>query len=151
MLGSVGSGARAQIVAARFDATAIRASVPGARLSILDRLSVEGTPAVHRAVTLPKTSNAMISYVSDSIAVILRLSNDQPPIVDRSLQEQGVDSMMATELRNRIASDFKIDVPMARLLSGASIQTIAAHLLAQTAAGRGGADSVADDFEELVL
>jgi len=52
-----------------------------------------------------------------------RFDNDAP------LLSFGLDSLMALELRNRIRTEFELDLPVTLLLEGASTADIAAHLL----------------------
>ncbi len=51
--------------------------------------------------------------------------------VDRSLLELGVDSLMALELRNRITTDLKVDLPIVKFMEGPTIAQIAELLLKQ--------------------
>ena len=51
--------------------------------------------------------------------------------VQQPLSNLGLDSLMAVELKNRIAVDFGVNVPMVTFLSGPSVEQAAAQLLHQ--------------------
>ena len=70
-----------------------------------------------------------------------------------SLQEAGLDSMMATELRNRVRRELSVDIPIARFLGGATVDGLAADLLEHLALARtaAGASASSDETEEFVL
>jgi len=71
-----------------------------------------------------------------------------------SLQEQGVDSIMAMELRNRIVQDLGEDVPIARFLDGSTIEGLANLLQARLALTRAATPFEAaaqSEIEEMVL
>ena len=152
LLALVADGARSQVVAAVLDATAVRAAAPAARLSMLDELSPYATPAIELSpATVPTSHDGMTAYLCQRIAAVLRLADDR--VLDRtaSLQEQGLDSMMATELRNRMVRELAIDVPIASLLSGATIEVVADRVLQITALAQVAAPLAGADVEEIVL
>lgn len=151
LMNVVGAGDRAQVVAAQLDPDAARAAASTARLTMLDGLAPEGRPRFNQPTALPSTLAGMVSYLSGAVAAIQALDGDAMPITDASLQEQGLDSMMATELRNRVASELRIDLPIAVLLSGASIESVAAKLMQDLALARVAAIDTDDDIEEIVL
>ena len=151
LLAAVASGSRGQVIAAGLDPAAVRAAAPAARLSILDSLAPPIAESREAAdVARPTTQAGMVAYLTERIVAILRLEDDRAPDHEQSLQEQGLDSMMATELRNRVARDLKIDLPIARLLSGATIDGVAGHLLQGIALANITAEPVGTDAEEFV-
>jgi acyl carrier protein len=50
--------------------------------------------------------------------------------VDEPLQNLGIDSLMAVEIKNRLQTEIGVNVPLARFLEGASVAALA--LLVQT-------------------
>jgi acyl transferase domain-containing protein/acyl carrier protein len=73
------------------------------------------------------------SYVSEQVARVLGLS---PAKLDlqQSLSHLGLDSLMAVELKNRIAVDLKVNVPIVKFLEGLSVEEAVTLVLAQLAA-----------------
>ena len=70
------------------------------------------------------------SYLSEQVARALGLS---PSKLDpqQSLSELGLDSLMAVELKNRIAVDLKVNVPVVRFLQGFSVDQAVTQVLEQ--------------------
>lgn len=66
-------------------------------------------------------------YLRECIRQILGL--DALPSTATPLTEMGLDSLVSTELRNRLLYELKIDLPMKTLLSGVSIDQLAATIL----------------------
>jgi myxalamid-type polyketide synthase MxaE and MxaD len=54
--------------------------------------------------------------------------------VEQSLGNLGLDSLMAVELKNRIAVDLGVNVPMVKFLQGPSVAQAATQILDQIAA-----------------
>ena len=73
----------------------------------------------------------LIGYVQTEIARIGGMDKDKLEM-HYSLDEMGIDSLMAIELRNRIAADLKVDIPMNEFLSNPSITYLADLLLKQS-------------------
>jgi acyl transferase domain-containing protein len=145
-----------QVVAAGLDpARAGRAAMPG-RLAILEDLAPAdpATDAEPTSPPRPADRDEVLRYLADRIRAILRLGDGEAPGLHVSLQEQGLDSMMATELRNRIARELSVDVPIARFLAGGTIDGLADLLHRELAlarlAGDGGRPG-GSETEELVL
>jgi len=69
-------------------------------------------------------------YVAERLARVLRLPSAK---VDTSepVNRLGLDSLVAVELRNRIARDLGVDVPVLQLLSGVNISELAGYLVEQ--------------------
>jgi acyl transferase domain-containing protein/acyl carrier protein len=72
------------------------------------------------------------SYLSEQVARVLGLS---PSRLDpqQSLSELGLDSLMAVELKNRIAVDLKVNVPVSKFLQGFSVTQAVTQVLDQLA------------------
>jgi acyl carrier protein len=73
------------------------------------------------------------SYLSEQVARVLGLSPSkldlQQPLIDL-----GLDSLMTVELKNRIAVDLKVNVPVAKFLQGVSVAQAVTQVLDQLAA-----------------
>ena len=74
------------------------------------------------------------SYLSEQVARVLGLSASKLD-VQQPLSNLGLDSLMAVELKNRIAVDLGVNVPMVKFLQGPSVEQAAAQLLDQLTAG----------------
>ena len=72
------------------------------------------------------------SYLREQVARVLGLS---PSTLDlqRPLSHLGMDSLMAVELKNRIAVDFMLNIPVVKFLQGFSIDQAVTQLLDQLA------------------
>jgi myxalamid-type polyketide synthase MxaE and MxaD len=73
------------------------------------------------------------AYLSEQVARVLGLS---PSKLDmhQSLNNLGLDSLMAVELKNRIAVDLKVNVPVVKFLQGFSVDEAVTQVLDQLAA-----------------
>lgn len=77
----------------------------------------------------PETRKSLIAeHLAELIAKVLRCKRSQVEL-GRSLNALGIDSIMATELRNKIANHFGQTIAIVKLLSGASIAQLAEELL----------------------
>ncbi len=76
------------------------------------------------AATLPPL---LETYIRDHLA---RAMGASPARIDtqQSLLSLGLDSLMAVEMRNRINDDLGMNVPLAKFMHGASINTLAAYI-----------------------
>jgi myxalamid-type polyketide synthase MxaD len=70
------------------------------------------------------------SYLSEQVARVLGLSAAKLD-VEQPLSNLGLDSLMAVELKNRIAVDLGVNVPMVKFLQGFSVAQAATQLLEQ--------------------
>jgi tyrocidine synthetase III len=70
------------------------------------------------------------SYLSEQVARVLGLPVSQLD-VQQPLSNLGLDSLMAVELKNRIAVDLGVNVPMVKFLQGFSVAEAATQILAQ--------------------
>ena len=60
-------------------------------------------------------------FITGLIAEVLHDDAPQSFDVDRPLDEYGMDSLVATELKNRIASRLGVDLPVSHLLGGVTV------------------------------
>jgi hypothetical protein len=67
------------------------------------------------------------AFVSEAVRQIL--GREAIPAPDASLSEIGFDSLVSTELRNRLLFDLKIDIPMKILLSGITVRQLQTRVL----------------------
>ena len=58
------------------------------------------------------------------IRAVLLLPEGEPVAAQQSLLDFGFDSMSATNLRNRLAADTGVELPLPLLLSGASLERL---------------------------
>jgi acyl carrier protein len=65
--------------------------------------------------------------LTDELAKILQLPTDKVE-QNRSIQDQGVDSLMAMELVNAIEKRFSIEIPVMAMSDNATIDSIAARI-----------------------
>ena len=72
------------------------------------------------------------SYLSEQVARALGLSPSKLDL-QQSLSELGLDSLMAVELKNRIAVDLKVNVPVVKFLQGFSVDQAVTQVLEQLA------------------
>ena len=72
------------------------------------------------------------SYLSEQVARVLGLSRSKLD-VQQPLSQLGLDSLMAVELKNRIAVDLKVNVPVVKFLQGFSVDQAVAQVLDQLA------------------
>lgn len=70
------------------------------------------------------------SYLSEQVARVLGLSVSRLDL-HQPLSNLGLDSLMAVELKNRIALDLGVNVPMVKFLQGPSVEEAVAYLFEQ--------------------
>ncbi|MBD3007224.1 SDR family NAD(P)-dependent oxidoreductase [Streptomyces sp. 5-10] len=109
-----------------------RADLAGFDRSRLPGMSRE---AVHRAVT---------ERLTERIRPLLRKQGDSLPL-GTPLVRLGLDSLAAVRIKNAIRDDFRLDIPVSRLLEGASVTALADEL---TAGLTDGAPEPADPAED---
>jgi aryl carrier-like protein len=157
LLGRLLHAPTAQIAAMRFDPTRLRPERHGALLPLTAGLSPAAASAELAAaiapIAMPTDRAGVIAYLERCSRALLRLRHDQVLHTVTPLQEQGFDSIMAMELRNRIAHELGEDVPIQRLIDGSTIEGLADLLHTRLALARAAAPVSADDaeLEELVL
>jgi epothilone polyketide synthase D len=142
------------LVAAAADWTRIIAPQPGAE----DVASVRPVAPLAELDRADATERRIIlsAYVDRVIRAVLLLPEGEPVGAQQSLLDFGFDSMSAANLRNRLAADTGVELPLPLLLSGASLERLAEVLGDRLAASpmTFAAPSPSDDgnpIEEFVL
>jgi acyl transferase domain-containing protein/acyl carrier protein len=143
MLGRLLGQSAAQVVAVPVNWTQYREFVPAGNgsplLSELAREEAEvprpaGRTSVRRDALLaaePAERRQLLqSYLSEQVARVLGLSPSKLD-VQQPLSQLGLDSLMAVELKNRIAVDLKVNVPVVKFLQGFSVDQAVAQVLDQ--------------------
>jgi acyl transferase domain-containing protein/acyl-CoA synthetase (AMP-forming)/AMP-acid ligase II/acyl carrier protein len=93
--------------------------------SALDRTALHGVP--------PDDWQAILEgQLREQAARVLRLSATALDI-DQPLNNVGIDSLMAIELKNRIEADLGVTVPMVKFLEGPTVRDLAAYVSARFA------------------
>lgn len=72
----------------------------------------------------------ILSWVTDEVATVLELAAEDAPLPDRPLQELGLDSLMAVELKNRLSKGSGLRLPVTLLFDHPTCQQLAAKLSA---------------------
>ncbi len=72
----------------------------------------------------------LTSLLQKQIAVILRIVPSQIEI-KHPITSLGLDSIMAIELKNKLETSFEVNIPIAALIEGISIENLAARVLTQ--------------------
>ena len=84
--------------------------------------------AVPAAVRKPRVDGGPLRRVEEQVAAVLGLSDDQPPARRRGLFDQGLDSLTAVELRDRLAVEFGLELPPTIVFEKPTIEALAAFL-----------------------
>jgi acyl transferase domain-containing protein/phospholipid N-methyltransferase/acyl carrier protein len=136
--------------AANSAAAAVPAQSPG-------ELSRDGAllRRVREAATLTRPK-LLCEYVEERIREILRIDRTKAVANHRPLAEMGWDSLMSTELKNRIVSELGVDVPMQTLIAGATIADMVREIeqrliLAEASADYHGFQQTGAEMEEITL
>lgn len=82
---------------------------------------LSSTPANQR-------QSALAEHVRSDIATIMGFSSSDKVALDSPLMEIGLDSLMAVELRNRLASTFKVDLQPSFIFKYPTVTAIAGYL-----------------------
>ena len=110
------------LVAAVADWTRITAPQPGAE-DIASVRPVAPLAGFDRADAAEQWI-ILSTYVDRVIRAVLLLPEGEPVAAQQSLLDFGFDSMSATNLRNRLAADTGVELPLPLLLSGASLERL---------------------------
>ena len=145
MLGRLIGQSAPQVVAVPVDWRRYRAFYPAGNASLLfselardedEVLRAAGCSSERRDAILaaepPQRRQLLQSYLSEQVARVLGVSPSKLD-VQQSLIHLGLDSLMAVELKNRIAVDLKVNVPIAKFLQGFSVDQAVAQVLDQLA------------------
>ena len=68
------------------------------------------------------------TYLGEQIAKVIGLSASKID-AHQQLNRLGIDSLMSVELKNRIASDLQVVVPVALFLQGMTLEQLTFHVL----------------------
>jgi len=71
----------------------------------------------------------LLTYLQERIAQFLKLTAAQRPTPEQSLNELGVDSLMAIEFRGKLKTELGVDLTTEKLIGGNSIQQITSEML----------------------
>ena len=105
---------------------AVEAPRPAGRTSKARDALLAAAPAERRQL--------LESYLSEQVARALGLSPSRLDL-QQPLSDLGMDSLMAVELKNRIAVDLRVNVPVVKFLQGLSVDQAVMEVLDQLAAG----------------
>jgi microcystin synthetase protein McyG len=72
----------------------------------------------------------LLAYFQEQVAKTLALGPSQLDI-SQPLNNLGLDSLMAVELRNQVKSDLGVDVSMVKFMEGLSLESLVAHIIEQ--------------------
>jgi len=109
---------------------------------LLSELAREATEVTQPAGRASDTRDALLaaepaerrqllqSYLSEQVARALGMSPSRLD-VQQPLSELGLDSLMAIELKNRIARDLRVNVPVVKFLQGFSVEEAVTQVLEQ--------------------
>jgi myxalamid-type polyketide synthase MxaE and MxaD len=146
MLGRLLGRSATQVVAVPVNWKQYREFFPGGSASpLLSELAREEAEVLRPAGRTSERRDALLaaepadrrqllqSYLSEQVGRVLGLS---PSKLDmhQSLNNLGLDSLMAVELKNRIAVDLKVNVPVVKFLQGFSVDEAVTQVLDQLAA-----------------
>jgi myxalamid-type polyketide synthase MxaD len=90
------------------------------------------------AAGLEERRQLLQAYLSEQVARVLGLSPSKLDL-QQSLNHLGLDSLMAVELKNRIAVDLKVNVPVVKFLQGFSVDQAVTQVLDQLSSETAGA------------
>lgn len=114
-------------------ASAAPAGMAGLAPTTAEEDSQKETPILERlqAAGSEKQQEILTSYLLDTVAKILRLSKNRRTLLRTTdpLDNLGLDSMMAIELKNQIDKNLKIDMPVVDLISGSTSAKISERIL----------------------
>ena len=140
------NGSTAQLVAAPLNWKKYLASFPAARYPSLFRQLAEEALSQQQETTLAAAQRDLVerlrqadpasrltlltTYVHQIVAGVLGQTPERIPLTV-FLNRIGLDSLMALELRNHIATDLLLDVPMVRFLQNVSVTSLSVLLDAE--------------------
>ncbi|MBN8898408.1 MAG: acyl carrier protein [Rhodospirillales bacterium] len=77
----------------------------------------------------PRASHAALAaFVADAAARVLRAGPDEMPAADVPLNEAGLDSLMALELRKALGSGLDLQLPATLLFNFPTVEALTQHL-----------------------
>ena len=81
-----------------------------------------------------RRAELIVNYLRGQAARVMGVRTAEALSLDLPLNDLGLDSLMAVEMKNHIESDLGVVVPMVKLLQGPSVAQLAAHVLEQVGA-----------------
>ncbi len=102
-------------------------AAPGRRVAGNTQQS-EGLAARLAALPVAEASAEVVELVRRNVAVVLGHSNAENVDIDRSFREAGVDSLIALELRNRLAGETELRLPATLIFDYPSPAELAAFI-----------------------
>jgi NAD(P)-dependent dehydrogenase (short-subunit alcohol dehydrogenase family)/acyl carrier protein len=81
-----------------------------------------------------RRAELIVNYLRRQVARVMGVRAAEALSLDQPLNDLGLDSLMAVEMKNHIESDLGVVVPMVKLLQGPSVAQLAAHVMAQVVA-----------------
>ena len=81
-----------------------------------------------------RRAELIVNYLCGQAARVMGVRAAEALSLDQPLNDLGLDSLMAVEMKNHIESDLGVVVPMVKLLQGPSVAQLAAHVMAQVVA-----------------
>ncbi len=136
---------------ARVDAPLARtpflSEVAGHLVAEMVGVAADGEWAKRFAATPPDARGALVNEaVGGIVARVFRMPAAELRRTE-PLPNLGLDSLMAVEIKNRLRAELGVDVPLARLLEGASVDALATLVQAELAtAGTGPAAPAVEEF-----
>jgi amino acid adenylation domain-containing protein len=88
------------------------------------------TPDLLRAVVGEKRAIMLSAYLRQQLGSVLRMAPDDIP-TDQPLIYLGMDSIMAVELKNLVERELRVEVPIAELVKGPSVDELVAMIAPQ--------------------
>ncbi|MBL1103056.1 SDR family NAD(P)-dependent oxidoreductase [Streptomyces sp. 5-8] len=76
----------------------------------------------------PRVDGGPLRRVEEHVAAVLGLSGDKRPARRRGLFDQGLDSLTAVELRDRLAAEFGLELPTTIVFEKPTIEALGAYL-----------------------
>jgi len=80
-----------------------------------------------QTATVDDYDQILLDYVVETVTRILGLDPSQLPL-NQPLDEMGLDSLMSAELKNRLSSGLKIDIPLALFVGGVTVTSLSTEI-----------------------
>ncbi|PWY77825.1 hypothetical protein BO83DRAFT_406874 [Aspergillus eucalypticola CBS 122712] len=77
-----------------------------------------------QAVSMEEVEGVVLNAFTARLKTLLRMSTEQPLDVNSSLVAQGIDSLVAIDIREWFDRELEIDMPVIKILGGSSIVTL---------------------------
>lgn len=80
-----------------------------------------------QTATVDDYDQILLDYVVETVTRILGLDTSQLSL-NQPLDEMGLDSLMSAELKNRLSSGLKIDIPLALFVGGVTVTSLSTEI-----------------------